>query len=242
MENMALLEQKVLIHSREQYPKEAVGLIENGEYYPCENIASDPIKTFLIAKDDWRFNASIVVHSHPNNEPYLSSADRIYQAKSGLEWWLVVSNKVKKFRYAPLLKGREFEYGSSDCCSIIEDVFMLMGVFDTVFKRTSEDEDIKKLWILTCMKQAGFIQISTQIDGLNLAKAGDVILTSIGGVANHASFYLGNEKVLHHPLGGLSRVENLGGIWHKAIHSVWRHPKFQSDMLEAVFNDLNAEG
>ncbi|MBR0573678.1 MULTISPECIES: C40 family peptidase [Pasteurellaceae] len=237
---MDKLTQQILTHCQKEYPNEACGFVIGDKFYPCKNVADNPQETFVIAEKEWRPEIEVVVHSHPNNEPFLSGADRISQARSGLEWWLICKNQLKKYRYAPLLRGREFKYGKTDCCSIIEDVFMLMGIFDTQFPRTNEQDDIKNQAILHYLEQAGFEQVSTQSQGLTLAQAGDVILTSIQGVANHASFYLGNEKILHHPMFGLSRVEKLGGIFHKAIHSIWRHPDFKPEMMTAVFNDLEA--
>ncbi|MBS9777638.1 MAG: C40 family peptidase [Gammaproteobacteria bacterium] len=237
---MNRLEQEIIKYCKKEVPNEACGFIAEGKFCPCKNLSNDPKETFVIAQNDWQDNAQIIVHSHPNGEPYLSGADRMAQHRSCLEWWLVTNGKINKYRYAPLLKGRVFEYGKADCCAIIEDAYMLMGIFSTQFPRLDVKADKENLSIIQYMQEAGFDIVSEQEDGLQKAMPGDVILTSVRGVANHASLYLGDEQVLHHPMGGLSRVEMLGEVWHKIVHSVWRHSQFKPEMMQAIRNDLEA--
>ncbi len=237
---MEKLHQEIIDYCKAQEPYEACGFIKGNNFYPCANVADNPCDDFIIAKQDYDPNAQIIVHSHPQGEAVLSIADRISQNRTGLDWWLVCENNIKKYRFAPFLKGRNFEYGKSDCCSIIEDAFMLMNCFDTQFPRKGEQDDIASGALIRYMKEAGFNQISNQNDSLKFVLPGDVIVTSVGANANHASLYLGNNQVLHHRYNNLSRVETIGGIWFKAVHSVWRFPTFKAQMLKAIENDFKA--
>lgn len=234
---MTLTEQ-IIAHAKQQYPNECCGLIVDGAYIPCTNVADKPTETFRISRDDWQ-PADIVVHSHPQGQRYLSGADRKAQHKMRCDWWLAVADadvdnwELVKYRYAPLLRGRVFAYGTHDCYSLVEDAYMLCGIKLMSYKRKGEAQDIADNAFLVNFPQTGFYQVE-----LSDMQPGDVILTSIRGNANHASIYLGNEQVLHHPYGGLSRREGFCNVWHKSMHSVWRHQDWQPDMMTAILNDL----
>ncbi|UNK05849.1 C40 family peptidase [Psychrobacter raelei] len=232
------LKQQIITHAKQQYPNECCGLIVDGTYAPCTNVADKPTETFRISHDQWQ-PADIVVHSHPQGQRYLSGADRQTQHKMRCDWWIAVNNnddwEIIKYRYTPLLRGRTFEYGKHDCYSIVEDAYMLCGIKIMDYQRKGEAIEIADNAFLVNFPKTGFYQVE-----LSDMQSGDVILTSIRGNANHASIYLGDEQVLHHPYGGLSRREGFCDVWHKAMHSVWRHKDWQPDMMTAIFNDLEA--
>ena len=69
-------------------------------------------------------------------------------------------------------------------------------------------------------------------------QVGDVVLTAMGGHANHAMLYLGNQEILHHAYEQLSRRERYGAFWQDHTHSVWRHKEWLVEMIQAVENDL----
>jgi cell wall-associated NlpC family hydrolase len=55
-------------------------------------------------------------------------------------------------------------------------------------------------------------------------KVGDVILIQVhANVPNHAAIYIGNEKIMHHVAGRLSKTDPYGGYWLKHSHSIYRH-------------------
>ena len=235
---MTLTEQ-IINHAKHVYPNECCGLIVDGDYITCKNVADDPTETFRISRDDWQ-PADVVVHSHPQGQRYLSGADRAAQHKMRCDWWLVVASadqwQIVKYRYAPLLRGRTFNYGTHDCYGLIEDAYILCGIKLMKYERKGEAQEIEDNAFIVNFPKSGFYQVE-----LNDMQPGDVILTSIRGNANHASIYLGDEQVLHHPYGGLSRREGFCDVWHKSMHSVWRHKQWQTDMMTAIFNDLEAE-
>lgn len=236
---MTLTEQ-IINHAKQQYPSECCGLIVDGDYITCKNVADDPAETFRISRDDWQ-PADVVVHSHPQGQRYPSGADRQAQHKMRCDWWIAVAGtgnwEIVKYRYAPLLRGRTFEYGKRDCYSMVEDAYMLCGIELMAYKRKGEAQEIADNAFIVNFPRSGFYQVE-----LTDMQPGDVILTSIRGNANHASIYLGDEQVLHHPYGGLSRREGFCDVWHKTMHSVWRHQNWQPQMMTAVFNDLGVNG
>lgn len=234
---MTLTEQ-IINHAKQQYPSECCGLIVDGAFIACTNVADNPSETFRISPNDWQ-PADVVVHSHPQGQRYLSGADRAAQHKMRCDWWLAVANidgwELIKYRYAPLLRGRTFDYGTHDCYGLIEDAYMLCGIKLMAYERKGEAQEIADNAFIVNFPKSGFYQVD-----MADMQAGDVILTSIRGNANHASIYLGDERVLHHPYGGLSRREGFCDVWHKTMHSVWRHKEWQPQMMTAIFNDLEA--
>lgn len=83
---------------------EVCGLIIDDErLFRCRNIHPDPGMHFRISDDDWLVaeeagEVTAVFHSHPQNVPFLSGADRQMQVTSGLPWWLACDGRILKFR------------------------------------------------------------------------------------------------------------------------------------------------
>ncbi len=235
-----MIEQQIINHTKAEYPKESCGLVVNGEYVPCSNIADNPYDDFEISVNEWQ-TCDAVVHSHPQGQRYLSGADRQQQQVTRCDWWLVVNDEIIKYPYMPLLKGREFEYGTADCCSIVVDSYRLANIALINGKRLGIEEDIEQQTIVKCFENTGFYQVD-----INELKAGDVILTRYENnhnKASHAGFYLGDEQVLHHEINKLSQVISLHNFTAndlKNIHSVWRHNEWQADSITAINNDLNS--
>lgn len=223
-------------------PQEMCGAIadihdKGRRFFAIDNIAENPEETFEMNPKGWQALAAdgeivAVVHSHPNGEPFLSGADRQMQIQTGLPWILAVGGRLKQFRCCPHLRGRVFEYGKADCGALIRDAFMLMGVDLPDHKRGDIDDDAEHEYLRKHFERVGFVRVS---DGL---RGGDVILTSYGGHANHAALYLGDGQILHHAYNQLSRREPFNQWWSERVHSVWRLPEFEPEMLQAVENDL----
>lgn len=223
-------------------PQEMCGAIadihdKGRRFFSIDNIAENPEETFEMNPKGWQALAAdgeivAVVHSHPNGEPFLSGADRQMQIQTGLPWILAVSGRLKQFRCCPHLRGRVFEYGKADCGTLIRDAFMLMGVEFPDHERGDMDDDAAQDFWEKHLERCGFVHISDDLCG------GDVVLTSYGGHANHAALYLGDGQILHHAYNQLSRREPFNQWWSERVHSVWRYPGFEPEMLQAVENDL----
>lgn len=201
------------------------------EFWECTNIAPNPTETFEI---NWGFYNCIddfvqaIVHSHPRGEPFLSGADRQAQVATDLPWILAVSGSLKWFEPVPHLRGREFVYDDADCCRLIQDAYHLCGLDLLDCPRVDMDTDIKQKTLFRYFKQSDvFYRVA---HGL---QAGDVILTtSHGKTPDHAALYLGNDEILHHAHGHLSRREPYHSYWQKCTHSVWRHKKWQPEIIK----------
>ena len=87
-------------------------------------------------------------------------------------------------------------------------------------------------YLLAHAETAGFVQVFDEL------QPGDVVLTTHRGLVSHAAIYIGNNELLHHAYEQLSRREPYGDYWRNQTHSVWRHPQWQPEMIQAILNDL----
>jgi len=82
-------------HARQQYPREACGVVVDGKYWRCRNIADEPTQDFVL--DPWDYavasfygKVEAIVHSHPQGGD-ASDVDRRSCAGTKLPWhiWLM---------------------------------------------------------------------------------------------------------------------------------------------------------
>ena len=228
---MKTIEQTILDHAKQCEPQEACGLILSdpmmGErfYYPCQNIATDPLNFFEITPEEqieaeklgW---IEAIVHSHPNGEPVLSLADRQMFAHTDCDWLLVCDGKLQRFPKIPPLIGRDFKHGKTDCYTLFKDFYFLAGLDMDEFNRSDEWWHNGQNLYLDNLEGQGFKRLDSQ----ETLQIGDVILMQVGAnVPNHAGIYLGSQMVLHHSPKRLSKRDLYDGYWLKHTHSIWRH-------------------
>ena len=77
-------------HALEQAPREACGVVVNGKYWRCRNIAEDPEQDFVIEPRDYAVAAmygrvEAIVHSHPMGGS-ASPADKASCTGTKLSW------------------------------------------------------------------------------------------------------------------------------------------------------------
>lgn len=231
---------QILNHVKQCGEVECCGfVIDNKIYLPCNNISPAPTETFEISSDDWikaeeSGVITAIVHSHPDGLSILSEADQFYQQKTAVDWWLVCDNKIHKFRYMQHLLGREFKHGVTDCYALFRDAYHLCGFDFQNFHRDDNWWDNGQNLYLDNMQANGFHQVS-----ISSLQDGDVILFPLNSkVVNHAAIYVGNNFILHHLPGRLSKRDLFGGYWLKNYHSIWRHKQWQSSNFTAILNNM----
>ena len=79
-------------HAMASCPHESCGLVVDGRYFPCRNIALDPATNFAINPADYAramFAGTIeaVVHSHPQGTP-VSEHDRKACTQTKIPWYV----------------------------------------------------------------------------------------------------------------------------------------------------------
>lgn len=246
------LKEAITAHAWSEYPNECCGLIVNGQYHPCTNIAHDPANTFEIDPAELVALSELgevvaIVHSHPNGEPLPSEVDKVQMGLHGVDWVIVGLGKsptgaeycnIKTHRptaYTAPLLGREYHHGVQDCYSLVRDYYSReLEIELPDFARADdwwENADHEPLY-QNNFEKAGFVAV----DDVQLH---DVILCRVGRThhINHALIFVGNGKlnsentadcvgdnlVLHHPHGRLSVREIYGESWQKRTALVVRH-------------------
>lgn len=231
----------ILQHAEAAAPNECCGFVLNvgrkQVYYPCKNQSDVPSESFVIMAEEWlaadeQGEIAAVVHSHPDGSRYLSSDDRDFQITTGLPWVLAAGGEIYLYCPVPRLRGRMFEYGVADCSVLLLDAYHLAGIDLPDHPRTEIDADAAAGYLLAHAAAAGFVQVFDDL------KPGDVLLTSHRGQVSHVALYIGSGEILHHAYDQLSRREPYGEYWRNQTHSVWRHPDWRPEMLQAIINDI----
>lgn len=212
---------------------ERCGAVKDGKFVEYENIAIDKVNTFELPEDALNDDIEAIWHTHVNGLRYLSSADRLNQLQTGKTWILRRDDSDLIVKPIPLLCRREFEYGKSDCGTIIEDSFHLMGIDLGLTKRGDMLDDMKSGYIIKSLKSVGFEQVNDIAEG-------DVLVTTFNGNADHMMLYLGDELVLHHLYNRQSKVDFLHSYYRKKISYIFRHKDYEAEMIQAVLNDIEA--
>lgn len=213
-------------HALECYPRESCGVIivKKGKekYIPCKNLA--PMNDFLIDPIDYA-NAEDegaiikIVHSHPNQSPLPSDADKIGCEKSGLPWLIISVPNMQVHEFAPSgyktpLIGRSFKHGALDCYTFIRDYYdQTLNIQLPDFVRADNWWQGGENLYLEGYESAGFVRVDDMQEH-------DVLLMQVASpVPNHGAIYVGSGKIQHHQVGRLSSTDIYGG-WYRKIHTI----------------------
>jgi proteasome lid subunit RPN8/RPN11 len=98
-------------HGLAEYPREAAGLVVDGVYVPCGNLAEDPTTDFAIDAGlvrDLGARVEGLIHSHPGDWPVPTAGDMRQQQAMDIPWGIYSvdlprdeDRKVKPGRIAP---------------------------------------------------------------------------------------------------------------------------------------------
>lgn len=214
-----------LDHARDEYPREACGLVllKHGKlrYWPCQNLASEPEQMFVINPDDWvaaeDTNAQVVwvIHSHPRTSPEPSQADRVACEAWGLPWAICNPQtggwgECRPVGYRAPLLGREWVWGVTDCWALVRDWYQdVLKIELRDWERPISVHDFNQDPMFSkCFAETGFRELKPDED----LKVGDLVVMSIAApTLNHIGVYVGKQQILHHLAGRLSCVDMFGG-------------------------------
>jgi proteasome lid subunit RPN8/RPN11 len=213
-----------------EYPREGCGLIVDGRFIPCLNVAANTKKEFQISRADQKgqqVKIQAVIHSHPDGLRCPSAADMRGQIEMGIPWGIgrtTTENCEDLFWFGDHvpklpLKGRPFRHGVTDCYGAIRD-------WHEVF-RNIRLKEIPRDWnwwktsntkLYDGFKEAGFRKLTPSEN----PEIGDLCLMKIHSkVINHAGVLVAPGVILHHLGGGkeydpskLSAQEPIGR-WQK---------------------------
>ena len=116
------------------------------------------------------------------------------------------------------LIGRQWDYGRSDCFSLVREWFSLKGVAIPDFDRPADLDSCESLFLAEA-KACGFFQVE-----FDRRRPGDVLIMRLGTMAPmHAAIVLENEQILHQRQDSLSAVEPLRRYYVSRVAAVFRH-------------------
>lgn len=218
-------EQAFKRHALEQYPKEACGLVINGDtFVPMRNTHENPRNDFRIEEVDMlpylqAGNITALLHSHTgHNNNYPSRKDMKVQIGWAIPWGIVHINEHRdmdgvfffgdQVPIAPYI-GRPFRFNVHDCYVLGRDWFRQeRGITLPVYPREGEWWLKGENLIEKNFKKAGFINIDRQ-----QIKPGDVMLMNFADqskqpgkvLANHVGIIVDKGQLLHHYRGRVSK-------------------------------------
>ena len=226
-------------HAVDRFPNECCGVIINGIYYPCKNLATTPEQTFKLGGAEVtqlelkHGSVEAVVHSHPYTaitrgkwEPEWPSSHDMESWMKGKVPWCIVATDGEGItapvwlndQDRPELLGREFVHGITDCYALIRDYFWFQGVEIPNYARGMEwwmqGQDLYSENFAT----AGFVEIPA-----DEARIGDVVLMKVASpVINHGGVITGPNEISHHLIHRLSGRDTLSR-WRRTIAKYLRH-------------------
>lgn len=204
-------------HVKEQYPREACGVISDGVFIPVRNKHPQPKLAFILNPDDLVgiHKVDAYVHSHTDNNPYPSKEDMQSQIDQGVPFGLCLTNGeqvTKPFFWGgnvdiPPLVGRKFRWGPSgtdgggDCYAIIKDYYKLeLNIDLPEYPREYGWWNKGETMYEDFFPQAGFHEIYE-----HEVQRHDVILFQwLGKTPHHGAIYVGNNLMTHHLTDKLS--------------------------------------
>lgn len=206
-------------HALAMYPNEAAGYIKDGTFYPCENVAADPLTSFKVDSGILLLEPDVIVHSHPIplgridwNPKAPSYDDQLGQLATAVEWCIIPTDGTNcdepvywgNPKHRPPLIGREYIPCAQDCLALCRDWLYA--------DRALELPDIAR-------RQHWYFDGERLIDdhweawgGTAVAESdlqrGDIMFMQIrSDTTNHLGIYLGDGTMLHHKYDCLSMIE-----------------------------------
>jgi len=216
--------------------EEQCGLIVDsghGEvFFPTRNVAEEPTKFFMVSALDWITAArhgkvKAVVHSHPNGSLVPGENDFNCARKTNLPNYIVSPRSPDLMRIDPpknytTFEHRSFEWGYSDCYSIMRDyLWAKFQILMHDYPKSVNFNEVSNPFEDLAEKE-GFVKVS------DAWRHGDVALLSIGSkVPNHCAVFVEPDLILHHLTDQLSRLEAYSLAYQKRTVGHYRHWSLQ---------------
>jgi proteasome lid subunit RPN8/RPN11 len=226
-----------------QYPNEACGLVvrvgKKSVPVACKNVAENPTQHFVMDVRDYAAASDMgeiigIWHTHIEIDPTPSDADKMGCENSELPWFIMSVYKAEggyNFSEMTVTEPSGFEmpylerpyaFGVLDCWSLVRDYYrrefnIKLGDYPRIERFWANGFDFfGENW-----KNEGFVQLVNDEE----PRTGDLFLiqTDGSGNPNHIAIYLGDEVILHHCHGRLSRRDIYGGYWNKHTTHHLRH-------------------
>lgn len=252
------IKKEICDYMSEDLTVERCGLVvESGgfqRFFSCKNVHLFPKDNFMVDQKDYLIASMsgdiiAVVHSHTEKDiQHLSAFDRFAQYSDPVKWILYhpsIPGFLREYESFPKLKGREFEEGKLDCYDAFRDFYRLAGLEMGSY---GPDEGYRvEDWHRVPGVESPYLQFIEKegferVPNIQDLQPGDVILSLLAAtIPNHASIYVGQNKIFHHLPNRLSMVENLRTFYINYAHSFWRHKDVNKLKIDMVINQINEE-
>lgn len=228
-------------HGAEQYPNEACGLVvkvgKKSVAVFCNNRADDPRRNFLMDIHDYAKASDMgevigVWHTHIEGSNNPSQADLVGCENSQVPWYILTVHKSEDgFEFdgpsvtnpsgfeLPYLE-RPYVFGVLDCWSLVRDYYrrefgIVLGDYPRIEQFWAKGHNLfGDNW-----QNEGMVRLIDQDP-----QHGDLFILQTGhDNPNHIAIYIGDDTILHHCHGRLSRRDIYAGYWNKHTLLHLRH-------------------
>jgi len=210
--------------------REACGVITNGDsglvVLESANLHPRPDLAFMIDPVLMRQVGSRVVaiwHTHPDDSPP-SERDQSVCDWFGVPHVVYVAGLARVFQLEPrprwrALVGRPWRWGVYDCWSLVREYHdLVLGIWVPDLKRPKEHD--VEAWRERLLTLVG-VEFVPVAEGQE--QPGDVLgIHLVEPGIDHLAVCLG-DQILHHPLDGVSSVDDLTPGWRRRVVGAWRH-------------------
>jgi len=229
-------------HSLKDNPKESCGfIVQDNEIFkciPCENIAKDQIENFEISSKDYlnikdKYKKIFYIyHSHTNDNENFSETDKKCSDNLNLPIILYsIKNDIIKI-YEPVNAkkeyiGRFYEHGKYDCFRLIEEFYKKEKSIEFKYDNNFYSKSLEEMDIKTEFYKFYMDNNLQLVENKNDLKLHDILLIDAFGEnkPKHFALYLGEDKILHQPMFGFSKIENYCNFYKKHTDSIFRLKK-----------------
>ena len=116
------------------------------------------------------------------------------------------------------LVGKQWHYRKQDCYTLVRDYYSLLGITLSDFERP-ENLHLTDSIFLEKAESEGF----KLVDFGNRQTNDVLIMRLMTRAPMHAAIYIGNDKILHQRMNGLSTIEPFRRYYWERTVAVFRH-------------------
>lgn len=237
----AKIKLEVMRHAEQEYPRECCGVVtQKGRvqrYYRIDNVHDNPEEHFRMDATQYRDVMDLeengeqiisIVHSHTGDGATTipSPADTCFCNEMGVIWtivsWPEGDMRFVEPKDSPLT-GRPWSLGAYDCYGLMMDWHKTQGIALSDRRLPFEwwKPEYSENLYQDHYEEEGFVPTGKQDP-----EPGDMVIMMLGQNVNkwnHAGIYLGDNKILHHCFGRLSRVDLYNGWYRDHTVLIVRH-------------------
>lgn len=202
---------------------------------PCENIAKNKKENFMISSLDYikikNYSDKIlyIYHSHVNDNENFSQQD--ISCSENLCLPIIMYNlNTKTFKiHEPIsIKkeyiGRFYQHAKYDCFKLIEEFYKKEKFIEFKYDNNFYSKSLEEMDIKTEVYKFYMNNNFEIIDNKNDIKLHDILLIDAFGEnkPKHFALYMGQDKILHQPMFGFSKIENYCNFYRRHTDSIFR--------------------